>query len=236
MSAPGARHGGSSRTLARRLRRYFLVGLIIVAPVGLTAFVLTWIFRRIDAILGVPLQRAIGTQVPGLGLVLLILVILGVGWLVHLAAGRQLLNWWNHSLTRFPLTGRIYSAISQIVQSVIGGRRKLFLRTVLIPYPTEGIWAVAFVTNESAPLLSERIGEPCVNVFIPTTPNPTSGFMLMVPSKRVLSIDTSVEDAMKLVVSAGAVNPTESPEVTMRPGIDVELLLKDTGEWKDTPS
>ena len=236
MNEPRVRHGRSKSTFARRLRRYFLVGLIIIAPVGLTAFVLQWVFWKIDAIFGVPLQRAIGAQVPGLGLVLLVLVIIGVGWLVHLAAGRQLLNWWNHALARFPLTGRVYSAISQVVQSVIGRRRNLFLRTVLIPYPTEGIWAVAFVTNESAPLLSEQIGEPCINVFIPTTPNPTSGFMLMVPRKRVLPIDTSVEDAMKLVVSAGAVNPPESPAVTARPGLDVELLLKDTGEWKDPPS
>ncbi|MFQ5704284.1 MAG: DUF502 domain-containing protein [Gemmatimonadales bacterium] len=236
MSARESRADRGKYRVVRRLRRFFLVGLIVIAPVGLTAFVLTWVFRTIDPILGVPLRTALGFQVPGLGILLLALVVMVVGWLVHLAAGKQMLHWWNHSLARFPLTGRVYSAISQIVQSVVGRKRKLFLRTVLIPYPTEGIWAVAFVTNESAPQLSDVIGEPCVNVFVPTTPNPTSGFMLMVPRKRTLAVNTSVEDAMKLVVSAGAVNPAGSPAATVRTGLDVDLLLKDTGEWKDTQS
>jgi uncharacterized membrane protein len=212
----------------RRLRRYFFTGLVVIAPVGATVVVLTWMFRTIDNILGEPIRAYLGFRIPGLGFVLLLLVVTIVGWAVHRAAGRQLLHWWNTAMARFPLTGRIYNAMSQIVQSVIGERTRLFRRTVLIPYPTDGIWVVAFVTNDETPALSRLVGEPCVNVFVPTTPNPTSGFMLVVPVARVKEVDVTVEDAMKLIISAGAVSPvTERPHMVRR-GLDLESLLKDS--------
>jgi uncharacterized membrane protein len=211
----------------RRLRRYFLTGLIALAPAGVTAVVLSWMFRTIDDILGEPLQAALGVRIPGLGFVLLLMAVIAVGWAVHRAAGRQLLHWWNEALSRFPLTARIYSAMSQIVQSVVGEQRRLFRRTVLIPYPTEGLWAVAFVTSEEAPVMSQVVGVPCVNVFVPTTPNPTSGFMLVVPRDRIKETAIGVEDAMKLIISAGAVSPGATPLLTRR-GLDLESLLKDS--------
>jgi len=211
----------------RRLRRYFLVGLVVIAPVGVTIWILQWLFLRLDAILGVPLRAALGFPIPGLGLVLLALSVIVVGWLAHLAAGRQLLRWWNAALSRFPLVGRLYSAVSQIIQTVLGSRRTLFIRTVLIPYPTEDLWAVAFVTRENPPEMEHILGEPCVNVFVPTTPNPTSGFMLIVPKSKTRDVDTTVEEAMKLVISAGSVQARLT-----RPGLDVESLLMDTREWR----
>lgn len=216
-----------SKPFPRRLRRYFLVGLVIIAPVGVTVAILRWVFEKIDSILGVPLQQALGRQIPGLGLVLLLTFIVFTGWLVHLAAGQQLLRWWNHAISRFPLAGRIYNAVSQIVQSMIGSRRQLFIRTVLVPYPTDGVWAVAFVTNDQPTEISDIVGEPCVHVFVPTTPNPTSGFMLIVPRTRLREINTTVEEAMKLIISAGAVRARVS-----RKGLDIESLLMDTAEWK----
>jgi uncharacterized membrane protein len=216
------------RPAGRRLRRYFLTGLVVLAPVGVTAVVLAWMFRTIDNILGEPLQAAVGVRLPGVGFVLLIIAVLAVGWVVHFAAGRQLLHWWNEALARFPLTGRLYTAMSQIVQSVVGEQRRLFHRTVLVPYPTEGMWAVAFVTHERAPLLAEVVGEPCVNVFVPTTPNPTSGFMLVVPVSRVRPLDISVEEAMKLIMSGGAVTPGDVATLRRR-GLDLDSLLKGSG-------
>jgi uncharacterized membrane protein len=211
----------------RRLRRDFLTGMIVIAPVGVTVVVLMWMFRTIDDILGNPLRAALGVRIPGLGFVLLVLAVTLVGFTVRLAAGRQLLHWWNEALARFPLTGRIYSAMSQIVQSVVGEQTKLFRRTVLVPYPTDGMWAVGFVTNLQAPVMSRIVGEPCVNVFVPTTPNPTSGFMLVVPRSKVKDTDITIEEAMKLIISAGAVSP--GTEVTIgRRGLDLESLLKDS--------
>ncbi len=215
------------RHRARRVRRFFLTGLIVLAPVGVTAVILVWMFRTIDNILGEPLRAALGFRIPGLGFVLLVIAVTLVGWAVHLAAGRELLHLWNQALSRFPLTGRIYNAMSQIAQAIIGERQRLFRRTVLVPYPTEGIWAVGFVTNEDAPVMSRAVGEPCVNVFIPTTPNPTSGFMLVVPRSRARETAITVEDAMKLIISAGTVSPGEEP-LLVRRGLDLESLLKDS--------
>lgn len=212
----------------KRLRRYFLVGLVVIAPVGLTVFVLVWVFNFLDSILGDPLQELLKIRLPGLGFALLALFLVLVGWLVHHAVGRQLLYWWNQALVRFPLTGRIYNTLSQVVQGVVGEHKRIFRRTVLIPYPTEGLWAVGFVTSDDPGVVSSAVGEPCVNVFVPTTPNPTSGFMLIVPRARVRDMALSVDDAMKLVISAGAVVPKGEP-VVLRQGLDLETLFKGEG-------
>jgi uncharacterized membrane protein len=220
----------SART--RRLRRAFFTGLVVVAPVGLTVFVLAWTFRLLDGILGGVLENTFGVRIPGLGVMVLALGVLGIGWIVQLAAGRQFLNWWNQALSRFPLTGRIYDATSQIVQTVVGERKRIFHRAVLVPYPTEDMWAVAFVTNESAATFEAMLGETCVNVFVPTTPNPTSGFMLIVPTRKLRVPDISVEDAMKLVISAGAVLPRSRSGMPHSRGLDLEHLLRDTQEYR----
>jgi len=211
----------------RRLRRYFLTGLVVTAPVGITVYVLVVLFNALDAILGTPLEEWIGTRVPGLGFLLLAVFILVVGWLVHRAVGRQLLHWWNTALLRFPLTGRIYNAVSQIAQSLIGEDRHVFKRTVLVPYPIDGIWAVAFVTSERPVALSALIGEECLNVFVPTTPNPTSGFLLIVPRRLVRDVPLTIEDGMKLVISAGALVPGGDASRPGRRGLDLEALLRE---------
>ncbi len=216
------------KPLVRRLRRYFLVGLVVIAPVGLTVFVLAWVFNVLDSILGDPLQDFLRLRIPGLGFVLLAAFVFLVGWVVHQAVGRQLLYWWNQALVRFPLTGRIYNTLSQIVQGILGDQRRVFRRTVLIPYPTQGLWAVGFVTSEEPGAVSAAVGEPCVNVFVPTTPNPTSGFLLIVPRERLRELPISIEEAMKLIISAGAVVPKGEP-VVLRKGLDLETLFGGEG-------
>jgi uncharacterized membrane protein len=211
--------------VVRRLRRYFLVGLVVIAPVGLTVYILSWLFRTLDSILGTPLQNFLNLRVPGLGFLLLALFVLLVGWVVHRAVGRQLLHWWNQALARFPLTGRIYTALSQIVQSVVGENRRVFRRTVLVPYPVGGLWAVGFVTNEEPAIMSGAIGEPCVTVFLPTPPNPATGFLLVVPRNRVLELPITIDEAVKLVLSVGAVSPTPERVGERRRGLDLEMLL-----------
>jgi uncharacterized membrane protein len=206
-----------------------LVGLVVTAPVGITAYVLAWAFNTLDAILGTPLQAWIGVRVPGLGFILLAVSVVLVGWLVHRAVGRQLLHWWNMALVRFPLTGRIYNALSQITQSLVGTERRFFRRAVLIPFPSKDSWVVAFVTSEDPQVLSAAMGEPCLNVFMPTTPNPTTGFLFVVPKARVRELPCSVEDAMKLIMSAGALVPGEEPRAVGRQGLDLDRLLREEG-------
>lgn len=207
----------------RRLQQYFVVGLVVVTPVGVTILVLSWAFRTIDAIFGRPFQASVGVRVPGLGVVILVLLVLLVGWAVHHAVGRRLVQTWDRALSRFPLTRRVYNAGSQIVQAVLTGDRRVFSRAVLVPYPSEGLWAVGFVTNEETPLFSEVVGEPCLSVFVPTTFSvPPSGYLIVVPETRVRPLDVGVEDAFKFVVSAGAVLPSGTPAV---PGLDLKKLL-----------
>jgi uncharacterized membrane protein len=207
----------------RRLRQYFVVGLVVVTPVGVTILVLSWAFRTIDAIFGRPFQASVGVRVPGLGVVILVLLVLLVGWAVHHAVGRRLVQTWDTALSRFPLTRRVYNAGSQIVQAVLTGDRRVFSRAVLVPYPSEGLWAVGFVTNEETPLFSEVVGEPCLSVFVPTTFSvPPSGYLIVVPEARARPLDVGVEDAFKFVVSAGAVLPSGTPAVR---GLDLKKLL-----------
>ena len=213
----------------RRWRRYLLVGLVVTAPVGLTVYVLAWVFNRLDQILGVPLERWLGLHVPGLGFVLLALFVLLVGWLVHRAVGRQLLHWWNTALVRFPLTGRIYNALSQIAQSVLGDNRRVFRRTVLVQFPAADMWTLGFITHEAPAALSALVGEPCVNVFVPITPVPHSGWLLVAPRRLVRETSLSVEEAMKLVVSMGALVPGDDVVRLGRQGLDLDSLLREEG-------
>lgn len=212
----------------RRVRRYFFTGLVVLAPLGVTAAILVWLFNALDAIFGTPLQRLLGVRIPGLGLVLLLLAVLVIGWLANYAMGRQFINWWHGVLGRFPVIGRIYSAASQIAQTLVAGKRRVFLRTVLIEFPTPGTYAIAWVTAEDNPFAEAILGEPCVNVFLATTPNPTSGYLLIVPKSRTQPLDFSIEEGMKLVISAGAVLPSGAGS---SPGaLDLSPLLAKPGQ------
>lgn len=211
----------------QRFRRYFVTGLIVITPVGATWLVLQWIFRRLDSILGRPLAAVLPVHIPGLGLVLLLVLIVLVGWLAYQTAGRQLINWWDTLLVRFPLTARIYRASSQIVQTLMGSQQRIVRRVVLIPFPTDGSWAVAFVTNEGSEVAGFPTGE-YVHVFLPTTPNPTSGYMLLVHKDRIRNADLSVEDAMKLIISGGAVQQMKQSPQAGPAGLDLARLLLET--------
>jgi uncharacterized membrane protein len=208
-----------------RLRRYFVIGLIVLAPIGATVVILRWLFVTLDAILGAPLRSVIGWNVPGLGLLLLLGTILLLGWVAQYAIGHEMINLWNRFLARFPLTARIYNAASQIVQTFMGDQRRVFLRTVLVRYPTSDAWALGLVTAESAPYAEAVLGEPCVQVFVASTPNPTTGWLLVVPKSRTRAVDVSIEDGMKLVLSAGAVLPHSGP-VARPEGIDLAALMR----------
>jgi uncharacterized membrane protein len=204
-----------------------LTGLVVLAPVGATALILRWLFRVLDGILGDPLRRILGWNVPGLGLLLLLLTVLVLGWLAHYTLGHQLIAMWNRFLARFPLTATIYNASSQIVQSFVGDKRRIFLRTVLVPFPTDQSWALGWVTAERSPFAEAVLGEPCLHVFIASTPNPTTGWVLVVPVSRTRPVELEVEEGMKLLLSGGVVQPRQGgPEAGA--GLDLESLLRRT--------
>jgi uncharacterized membrane protein len=151
--------------------------------------------------------------------------VLAIGWVAHYALGRQLIAWGNALLTRFPLTAPIYKTMSQLVQTFMGERRGIFLRTVLVEFPGTGCHAIGWVTAEDNAAAARTLGEPCVNVFFASTPNPTTGWLLVIPKRRLLPLDVTIEDSVKLVISGGAVLP-QTPGPAPAAGLDLAALLK----------
>lgn len=196
------------RATLYRLRRYVITGLIVIAPIGVTVFVLSWLFQRLDPILGRHIPAIAGREIPGLGLIMLLLILVVVGWISQRAVGRRALSGWNRLLDRVPFASRVHSATAQIVGAVLEREEKLFQHCALIEFPQPGSFALAFETAIAPEEIAASIGEPSVSVFLPTSPNPTSGYLLMLPRRQVKRLDMSVEDGLKLVLSAGVARPT----------------------------
>lgn len=214
------------RVLAR-LRRYLITGLIVVAPVGVTAWILYWLFQRLDSILGQYLP-ALGTErIPGLGLLILLVVLVFVGWMLQWALGRKLVSSWNSLLSRLPLTRRIYNAASQIVQTLLNRQEKLFQSCALIEYPMSGCHTLAFITARAPEEVDERLDREGITVFLPTSPNPTTGYLLVLPAERVTPLEMTVEEGIKMVISVGTVVPGREDRPLA--GLDLERLVGGQG-------
>jgi uncharacterized membrane protein len=180
----------------------------VIAPIGVTVFVLSWLFQRLDPILGRHIPALVGREIPGLGLLLLLIILVVVGWISQRAVGRRALTAWNRLLDRVPFASRVHSATAQIVGAVLEREEKLFQHCALIEFPRPGSFALAFETAAAPAEISASIGEPSVSVFLPTSPNPTSGYLLMLPRHQVTRLEMSVEDGLKLVLSAGVARPS----------------------------
>jgi uncharacterized membrane protein len=201
------------QSFPQRLRRYLVTGLIVTAPIGVTLFVLSWLFVRLDPILGRYLPSVAGREPRGLGIVALFLLLIVVGWASQKALGRRALTAWNRLANRVPVARRLYNASSQVFEAVLAREQKLFRHCALIEYPSAGSHTLVFETAEATPAMQAVIGEPAVAVFLPTVPNPTSGYLLYLPRNRVHRLDMTVEDGFKLIFSAGMATP--DPAVTM---------------------
>jgi len=195
------------QSFAQRLRRYLVTGLIVTAPIGVTVFVLSWLFARLDPILGRFLPTVAGREPRGLGIVALFLLLLLVGWASQKALGRRALRAWNRVANRVPVARRLYNASSQVFEAVLQRDQKLFRHCALIEYPSAGSHTLVFETAEATPEMEAVIGEPAVAVFLPTVPNPTSGYLLYLPRSRVHRLEMTVEDGFKLIFSAGMAVP-----------------------------
>lgn len=221
----------SEKRLWPQIRRYLLTGVIVIAPVGVTIFVLYWIFVRLDAIVGRFLRDIWGMRFPGLGLLALVLLLIAVGWAAQQAVGHQLITLGRRWLSRFPLTRTVYNAASQIIETLVGQNRKFFKACVLIEYPREGTWTLGFVTSLGTGEVTEIAGEQTVAIFVPTAPNPTSGYILFVPVSQVYRLRMSVEQAFRIVISGGAVIP--GAPVGAHDVTDIRRLLERKEERPD---
>lgn len=191
----------------RLLRRYFLTGLLILAPTLITGYLVWWVFVRIDNLIQ-PLQRRFPLiDIPGIGFIIVLIFIAVVGLLASNLIGRRVIGFGEKMINRLPLVPRIYTAVKEISEVFLADKKTAFQRVVLIRYPHEKSYALAFVTRDGIDYFNKLSGEELISVFIPTTPNPTSGFMLMLPKRHVVSVDIPVEEAMKMVISGGAFAP-----------------------------
>lgn len=189
----------------KRLRRYLLAGLALVVPVAATVWVLWWLFTRLDGILGRTLTPLLGRSVPGLGIVVLLLALIAIGWATERALGRRATQFWESLVARVPVARPVYRASRRMLLSVLGQESRSFRGAVLCEFPTPGIWSIAFITGDVPRELADEVSEGGVTVFLPTAPNPMSGFLLVVPPDRIRPLDVPVESAFTFVVSMGAV-------------------------------
>jgi uncharacterized membrane protein len=203
-----------------KLKNAFITGLLILVPIALTIYIFYISFRFFDGILKNFINQFFSdtlgisqtiTSFPGLGLLLLILLILFTGIIARNYFGRKLLDLGEFIVTRIPLINRIYIAIREISEAILSEKREVFKKAVLIEYPRKGLYTMAFFTQDTRGPIQDTLEEDVVSVFVPTTPNPTSGYLLFVPKTQVTDLDMSVEDAMKLVISGGSVNLKNRP-------------------------
>lgn len=193
--------------VGRILRRRLIAGLIVIAPLGVTVYILYVLFTTLDGILGRSLYERIGYSIPGLGLVLLIFLLVAVGWAAEATLGAKVLNWWHMALDRVPLVSRLYSATRRIIGTVFAGEDRRFFRSVvLFEYPSPGQWTLGFETGAAPRALDDRV-ENGITIFLPTAPNPVTGFLIIVPESTVVRLPVTIEEGFTYVLSAGAVPP-----------------------------
>ncbi len=200
-----------------RIRRYFVAGLLVWLPIVATGVVLSFSIQLIDrSLLLLPPslrpENLIGFKIPGLGVILTLLLVLVTGLIVANFFGRKLVDAWESVLSRIPLVRTVYGAVKQITASLFSDASQSFREMALVEYPRKGIWVLAFVTGDTPKKFQEVAGHDLVNIYVPTTPNPTSGVYIMVPREDVKRLDVPVEVGLKMVLSAGVINPLDDPE------------------------
>jgi len=188
------------------LRRYFLTGLLVITPIWGTYLVLKTLLVALEGILGHGLQRYLEFYVPGLGIVVLVALILLVGALATNYLGKELVRIWEAFLTHVPIVRSIYTLVKSIVDTISLQQRGQFGRVVLVEFPQRGQYSIAYVTGKTDDV-RQAMQKDLISVYVPTTPNPTSGYLLFVPEREVIPLSMSVEDSMKLIISGGLFSP-----------------------------
>jgi len=192
----------SGSNLSKTMKAQFVAGIFVVVPVGAAILILVWIFITIDNVLQPVLRPLLGHTIPGLGFVITIILIYLVGVMTTNVIGKRLLRYGESLLSRMPLFRYLYTGIKQILGSFSNSSEAGFLQVVLVEFPKKGLRAIGFVTSESY----DRSGEKFLSIFIPTSPNPTSGYLELVREQDIIRTDISIDDAFKIVLSAGKVS------------------------------
>ncbi len=201
-----------------RVRAYFLTGIIVTAPIGITVL-LTWNFVAFfdrQAIKLIPARYNpdlyLPFSLPGLGIIIMFIILTGIGWFAAGFVGRMIVRSSEHLLDRMPIVRSVYGTLKQIFETVLAQSSRSFREVVLIEYPRRGIYAIGFVTGPTRGEVQDATDGEMINIFLPTTPNPTSGFLLFVPSQDVVHLEMSIEEGIKMVISGGIVTPGDLDE------------------------
>ena len=209
------------KSFNRRLRNVFLTGLLVTLPIALTVFILNFLFKSLDAlspvfthwliVLGAPLPS--GYRVPFLGVIMTFAIVFCVGALTTNIFGKKLLQFWEGVVEKIPFVRRIYKGTKQVVSSFATMDTKSFTKVVLVEFPRKGVHAIAFVTGETRGELQRLTSDNHINIFIPTTPNPTSGFIIFTDPSELIELDMTIEEGIKYVISGGIVTPEQAREL-----------------------
>jgi|TARA_B100000749_G_scaffold246986_1_gene210188 uncharacterized membrane protein len=196
------------RSIFTRIRNYFIAGVVVLIPIGVTFYLTIFLVKISSRILPKEINpnHYLPYNIPGLEIIISIILITLIGWLSLSFIGRRLLNLFNNILKKIPILRTIYSAIGQMTETFTKTNKDK-KNVVLVEYPRRGSWAVGFATKENTGEITSKVKKDLINVFVPTTPNPTSGFLLMFPKDEVIYLDLTFEQASKFIVSAGTSNP-----------------------------
>ncbi|UCH00312.1 MAG: DUF502 domain-containing protein [Deltaproteobacteria bacterium] len=200
------------KRLRTSLKNYFLTGLLVILPIFITVKVILFLIRGMDAILKIiPAKYLPDTylqvHIPGLGLIFVVILVLAVGLLTKNIVGRKIVRLGENIVERIPLVRILYAGVKQLLETIFLQKTDAFKRVGLVEYPRRGAYVIGFITGESKGEVQDRTDKNMINVFIPTTPNPTSGFYILIPEDEVVMLNMTVEDAFKLIISGGIVSP-----------------------------
>lgn len=202
------------------MRKYFVTGLLILIPLAITLWVVDLVISTMDRslwLLPAHLQPValIGFHIPGLGTILTLLIIFATGLIAHNFIGTRIVALWEALLARIPIVSTIYSNVKKISDTLLSSSNKAFRKTLLVQYPRQGMWTLAFLTGQPGGEMQRHLPGECVSIYVPTTPNPTSGFFLIVPLSEVIELDMNVDEALRYIVSMGVVGPEASEKIVL---------------------
>jgi uncharacterized membrane protein len=206
------------------MKRYIILGLLVWVPLGITIWVLHFLVTTLDQTLylfpeGLRPDTLLGMHIPGFGVLLSFAILLLTGVMAANFFGAHLIRFWERMLGRIPVVKQIYSSVKQVSDTLLSDSGNAFRKALLVEFPHQGSWTIAFLTGTPAAAVARHLAEEHISVYVPTTPNPTSGYFLIVPRSRVRDLDMSVDEALKYVISMGVVAPRASPVAPPHTGV-----------------
>ena len=202
--------------LGSKIKAYFFTGILVTAPVGMTFYLayklIIWLDRLVNRVLPPEFRpdNYLPVTVPGLGIIVLTALMIIIGMFATGFLGKFFLRLGEWILYKLPFISSVYSLIKQVFETFLSNKNRAFNKVVMLEYPRKGLWILGLVGTETGGEIQDKLSEPMLNVFIPTTPNPTSGFLIFVPKSEVIEVNMSVEEAIKFIISGGIVNPEEN--------------------------